>query len=645
MARGIFEQLDWLTKKYKQLCCKIDSCCNGGGTPIVAITRQALVDLRNTSTLVPGTIYKILDADVALYGGTVVFIKALTTNTLAKEGDGIFYNPKYDLYPVYNNLIEVEYTNWQYNYLPGPSEATIINTLISDQGDIGLYMGSNLIQYVSGDWSSGLINTVTINPSGLSFSITINVVPTYSINDWVIWGGKQWVSVDGTIGVPNDIFNLDPAHWTEVPFTSTEYYEVLDPITYDFDADRITSRKDKANNIVSVTADDIINYFYNNPIKSFQWGNEYDTNSNTGLSGNHIIDSEFECINFNGAGYIYDNTLTNYCQINSTLFYNEVASPNTAVQYNTLDNAFISNNVFYYAPFQYNQIDKSGIISNSFSYGSLEENIIQYSGLTENVIIGQQTRNNHFDRSSFRVNKLLETTFINNNLYKSNVMTNTAYANGGGTCRIEGNKLSNSDFNNNYLSNGCGIGNNILDHSPLQSNTLDNGSYIDENSISYSQMSSNTIYESGHALSNNVLTNASQIVSNNIIDGGKMIFNNLDASYISLNGVESSSTINFNTLQMSSSIAYNILGTCKIDYNKLTNSIFNFSPTGPFNSGLNIKKITARDLTGSYDLSSANYIYMEDVSKDILMDSDGLPVLLMYDSAWNGKFLNYYINA
>lgn len=67
-----------------------------GGAAIVTKTKAEIDTLISTNALVPLTVYEITGVDIALYGGTTIYLQAINTNTLALDGIGKFYNPKYD---------------------------------------------------------------------------------------------------------------------------------------------------------------------------------------------------------------------------------------------------------------------------------------------------------------------------------------------------------------------------------------------------------------------------------------------------------------------------------------------------------------------------------------------------------------------
>lgn len=84
---------------------RADSTFNSVGKTLVDITRPEFMVLKNSNSLVPGTIYKVSGChknssftilyDDGTDSGTTLYLTALTTNTIANSGYGEFYNPKY----------------------------------------------------------------------------------------------------------------------------------------------------------------------------------------------------------------------------------------------------------------------------------------------------------------------------------------------------------------------------------------------------------------------------------------------------------------------------------------------------------------------------------------------------------------------
>jgi hypothetical protein len=67
-----------------------------GSAKIVTKTRAEIDTLISGNDLVPLTVYEITGVDATLYGGSTIYLQAITDNTLAVDGIGKFYNPKYN---------------------------------------------------------------------------------------------------------------------------------------------------------------------------------------------------------------------------------------------------------------------------------------------------------------------------------------------------------------------------------------------------------------------------------------------------------------------------------------------------------------------------------------------------------------------
>jgi hypothetical protein len=237
---------------------------------IIEVTKYELDNLISSSQLVKGSLYKILDVDPNLYGGTSIFLTAIENNKLSIEGYGVFYNPKYDK-SIDGFGIVKDYLSWTYKY--------------------------------------------TKQDSGV-----------YNIGDRVIWGGKYWNCISPTLVDTTYIFDrfyLSPVYFEEIPFNETDYNVVHDKIKYDYENDLIVERDEYNSNVVSFSYN-FLTELYNstgltasevNPIKNFQWGNLFDDNLQKGIGNNKIKDYLHVNINFSGSyqinllydGFIYCN--------------------------------------------------------------------------------------------------------------------------------------------------------------------------------------------------------------------------------------------------------------------------------------------------------------------------------------------------
>ena len=263
ISSDIFGRLSWLTKAFKNLCCKVgllddrvtfieDTCCNGGGRDAPLLIEKTLSQIETIigeNSLVPGAVYKITGVWKGHYNdgtnpGTTIYLHALTTSELSKEGWGEFYNPIYQS--------EDDYYN---------------------EDPTGLW----------GIWDENNYNG--------NYS--------YQIDDVVIWGSFKWINISGSTGYAIDSQTLQSGDWAKIPYTDTDHYiKVIDYIEYDLFWDYIRRRK-------SIDSDNsgeerhIDVYESQSPaisaIESVAWGLRMVKNININATG-----TGFNIINFKG---------------------------------------------------------------------------------------------------------------------------------------------------------------------------------------------------------------------------------------------------------------------------------------------------------------------------------------------------------
>jgi hypothetical protein len=302
-------------------------------------TYQGIMDLIDTNSLTPSSQYRITDADPELYGGTEIVLTAASTNSFNKKGVGKFYNPKYDKevdgYGIWSNKGMLDTTN-----LDGDFEFK--EEIIGDGGQVGylsgtLWGGYNIFFEVeSGDWSS--VTGVTGDSSSSTAEITNVTLPTYTSGSTVIYGGKVWVNLDGTVGNNNvdmpvaNAFELNTESWSAVTYNDVDYDVVWDVIEFDITDNFIVSRREiDSNNYVEQTFENLLSYGnnydsdrYYRSIKAFQWGNGYNSIMDKGVGTNYVSDSFVEIINFNGKVFTYiieQNQIANNLSVQS--FYED----------------------------------------------------------------------------------------------------------------------------------------------------------------------------------------------------------------------------------------------------------------------------------------------------------------------------------
>src|SRR5690606_3893768 len=188
--------------------------------------------------------------DAPLYGGTDVFLKALSTNQLEKAGHGVFYNPKYNQALAGNGVWRLEMEGDPFSNIVGTFDYVNHETVTADNGATGTLLADGFIRWISGDWSAA--TSITGDWSAATADISGFTSPSYALGSTIIYGGKHWTNTTGSVGSDDDDFTLNAADWTVIAFNSTDYNVVVDPIEYDYEHDLIVYRKEvEANNIVS----------------------------------------------------------------------------------------------------------------------------------------------------------------------------------------------------------------------------------------------------------------------------------------------------------------------------------------------------------------------------------------------------------
>jgi hypothetical protein len=230
----------------------------------VSIDSGDLLTLISNSGLTQGTTYKISGVHPSLYGGTDIFLLATSSTTVAKNGHGLFYNPKYADYAIWNDVDKLGYSVKNGYFIVG-------ETLVGDGGQTGILATlpgdlSISIHQRTGDWSTATSLTGSTSNSEMTITSVITAT-TYSIGDKVIWGGKVWENVNGNVGESVDMYTLD-AEWSVIDYNETDYTLVTDEIAYDYVNDYIYFRKDSFN---EVTFNYELNYAESS-ITAFPWG-------------------------------------------------------------------------------------------------------------------------------------------------------------------------------------------------------------------------------------------------------------------------------------------------------------------------------------------------------------------------------------
>lgn len=305
----------------------LDDIVSGGG--IVERTKTEIDTLIANNELIVGTTYKINGVHKgtverqALYddgtnSGVTVWLKAISTNKLETKGVGKFYTPKYEphnmslttpfsLYNIWNDVATINVSSFVGDTINYNKNRNIVSNI----GATAIRVGGKILK-LNGDWTSSTKFSDVEN----TFTATIDtvIVRTYEVDSLVNYGGYVWKNINGNIGTYVDDFNLEPSEWLKLPFDEAYYNVSYDAIEYDYEHDWIGMRSDNVGNVVSQTyVDNLYQGWDDNvpSIKAFQWGNvtDYVGGSSYGTFNNKVINSYFNCINFQ-SGVVVGNILT-----------------------------------------------------------------------------------------------------------------------------------------------------------------------------------------------------------------------------------------------------------------------------------------------------------------------------------------------
>ena len=303
----------------------------GGGGGITEVTKAEMDDIINNGALSIGSFYMITnaasgsDAEIQ-YGGSRIILQAVTTSSLANDGVGLFWNPKYENpntptappdtnYCVWDGTNRFHFTDCNgyfahndYIYLSANGTSSYCNLIANIGGD-------SLTLSMPGDSNKDFFQ----NPANYPFSIQSDTNPTsasidyayytssYNIGDKVIYGGLVHRNLTGQVGTkfngswPLDALYLDNTNWEIVPFNTTDYDLVVDKIKYEYEFDNISYRADAHSNEVTAEYLTINLYWGFNAIRYFPWGhkNVTEVSINNGYIYNLVNFPNYRIDNYN----------------------------------------------------------------------------------------------------------------------------------------------------------------------------------------------------------------------------------------------------------------------------------------------------------------------------------------------------------
>ena len=236
------------------------------------ITIPTLADamtLATTEGIVQGQSYLIESADVLTYEYPVaVLVEGLSPTQFSTKGYGRFYNPKY----------------WDESLGFGPTYIGVFSTF-------------------SFNYTNGML---------------------------AIYGGRLWECTVAAVSMsPSGLLELDALEWNVInTFTDTYYYtSVIDEIEIDYNIGLIVSRYDSTSSIKVQSNFKNIQWTSNDytPVQAFQWGNGWNTLTNTGIANCDIQNSYLECLNWecslirnvhmSGLSYVINGSVLNNTSI------------------------------------------------------------------------------------------------------------------------------------------------------------------------------------------------------------------------------------------------------------------------------------------------------------------------------------------
>jgi streptogramin lyase len=364
----------------------------------------------------------------------------------------------------------------------------------------------NMFIATSGDWASA--TSITGVNTGANASVTDIVLQSYPIGSKTIWGGYSWTNINGNVGVPMDIFNLDPFQWQKDVYDEVNYNKVVDLIEYDINNDWISRRHEVefGNDIIYTLSDLTFIGSLNYAISSFMFGNGYNSTLGVGIINNLIENSFFECVNFMGSR-IQSNTLTN------SGIYSNTLMGNSYIAFNILtNNSIIAFNIL---------TNNSTITLNTLiNYSGIESSILTNSSIQENTLISSNIQSNTLsNNSSIHLN-----TSTNSGIYSNTLTTNSS---------IQENTLTDSSIISNTLIDNSIIQSNTQTSSGhIQSNTLTSNGYMRFNTLTNGRIESNTLINSSRIESNTLNNSNIQIGLSFPLDDKFLQFNIMENATI-----------------------------------------------------------------------------------------------------------------
>lgn len=392
---------------------KLNEGGSGSGSgSIITIDIDELNSIIQNNEVINGQLYEIKYVDQELYGGTTIYLKGTSNNTLNESGYGKFYNPKYDKNIDGYNLWDVE-NNYNINDIVHWGGMSWRNTTGNVGENIDLYTLDN--------------NWTLINYNDTDYNVVYDEIKYDINNDLIIYRNEQNTNIVSFNKLTYDIFINDYSF--KSPIKSFMWGNVLNYVL-----DR------------GIANCNIINSYFENI--NFKGYKQININFNN-LSYQNNIEYHYKCIqnniNFNNNSY-QDNIILGYMtrQINLTFnnsFQENIQLLNNSQQYFvSLNNQSFQVNLNFYqsgqnfillnngSSFRNFVNDNSPISKITLQNNSTLENIALYNSfISELYITSSQISFNNITYDTFYLKNIIFLNLLD--IYLPNLSNDTVINN------------------------------------------------------------------------------------------------------------------------------------------------------------------------------------------------------------------------
>ena len=461
-------------KLYKMDSAGVVTPLVGGNSIKEVLTKTDMLDRIINNDLEPGAFYLITGCNSNLYRGTDIMIQAVARDTLANEGQGIFWNPKYEAYSIWNSSI-----------------THTVGTKAIWGGKVWINVNGNL---------GSIISDFT-----LSTDWTI-IVPSYTDYNFVIDKVIYDITKDTILG-REDVYGNKVKDTDSFTWQGTAPNIVVGAIAkFQFGGVNVKSNEVEdswCNNLNSRCSE-----FVNNKVLQ---SSTFTSTLNSGFTGGIISrnkitrDSEVS-LTIDSASVFTDN------EIDANSFLN-VSLTNSLFELNTLHDSHDATPSFTLpAPIIGVGAPNAPSIRTLVSTITAADSKILGNTVREDGIFNAILTSNSLLTRNTIINSVLDIKCIDSNVENNQLSGFSALTN------RDADLFSSAEVSDNILTNASYIYNNHLDNGNISGNILSGSSYIVENIInnSYPNIKSNSLSK----ICQNIISAASFIWSNTFTNNG-----------------------------------------------------------------------------------------------------------------------------